>query len=86
MLEVVSLCSAVPALEAESGQTAHVGHPDRQRACRQVNFRIMALEHGKDFIPTRQTLKSTENICNQMTPIGFAVVVKLNANMHIGIL
>lgn len=28
LLEVVSLCSAVPALEAESGQMAHVGHPD----------------------------------------------------------
>lgn len=57
-----------------------------QRGCRQVNFRIMALERGKDFIPTRLTLKSTENICNQMMPIGFAVVVELNVNMHIDIL
>ena len=28
-LEVMSLCSAVPALEAGSGSMAHVGHPDR---------------------------------------------------------
>lgn len=46
----------------------------------------MALECGKDFIPTRLTLKSTESICDQMGPIGFAVVDELNANMHIGIL
>lgn len=46
----------------------------------------MALEYGKDFIPLRLTLKSIESICDQMRPIGFAVVDELNVNIHIGIL
>lgn len=36
-----------------------------QWGCRQVNFRIMALAWGKDFIPARLILESTESICDQ---------------------
>lgn len=57
-----------------------------QQGCRQVNLSVSVLEYGKDFIPARLILKSTENICGQMRPVGFVVVVKLNVNIHIGIL
>lgn len=75
LLGVMSLCSAVPAREAGSGSVAHVGHPDG--AARVV------LQRGKDFIPTRLILKSDENVCDQMRPVGFVVIIKLNVIRHI---
>jgi len=56
------------------------------QGCRQVNHSVMALECGEDCVPARLILKSTENVCDQMRPAGFVVVVKLNVNMHTGIL
>lgn len=40
----------------------------------------------KDFIPTRLILKNTENIWDQMRPVGFVGVVNLNVSMRVGIL
>lgn len=82
----MSLCSAV-LHERQSQDKWHLwGTQTEQRACRQVNIRLVALECGKNFIPTRLTLKSTESICDQIRPIGFSVADELNVNMHIGIL
>lgn len=82
----MSLCSAV-LHERQSQDKWHLwGTQTEQWACRQVNFRLVALECGKNFIPTRLTLKSTESICDQIRPIGFSVADELNVNMHIGIL
>lgn len=81
-VEVMSLCSAVPALEAK--YTWDIQR--EQRGCRRVNLSVTVLKCGKGFVPTRLILKSTENIWDQMRPVDFVGVVKLNVNMHVDIL
>lgn len=53
-----------------------------QQGCRQDNLNVTGLECGRDFTPT--SFGSTENVCDQMGPVDFVVIVHFNVNMHVG--